>query len=96
MKRRSAVGWKAEGTVAIPSIGVNVESPPQLEYYHQHQQDALRYSWDGFIAAGTMTDGTVDEKTERMGAGCVDNQTIDEDQQINASPTRPAYDPDKL
>ena len=44
------------------------EVPPRLRYYRQHQQDALRYSWDGLIAG---TDGSVDEKTERMGAGYV-------------------------
>ena len=42
--------------------------PARLQYYRQHQQDALRYSWDGVIAG---TDGSVDEKTESMGAGYV-------------------------
>jgi len=42
--------------------------PPRLQYYRQHQQDALRYTWDGPIAG---TDGSVDVKTESMGAGYV-------------------------
>ena len=42
--------------------------PARLQYYRQHQQDALRFSWDGMIAG---TDGSVDEKTESMGAGYV-------------------------
>jgi ribonuclease HI len=42
--------------------------PARLQYYRQHQQDALRYSWDGVIAG---TDGSVDERTESMGAGYV-------------------------
>jgi hypothetical protein len=41
-------------------------SSPRLQYYRQHQQDALRYTWEGLIAG---TDWSVDEKTERMGAG---------------------------
>jgi hypothetical protein len=43
--------------------------PPRLLLYRQHQQDAaLRHSWDGRIAG---TDGSVDERAERMGAGYV-------------------------
>ena len=42
--------------------------PPRLLLYRQHQQDALRHSWDGLVAG---TDGSVDEGTERMGAGYV-------------------------
>ena len=42
--------------------------PPRLLLYQQHQQDALRHSWDGLIAG---TDGSVDERAERMGAGYV-------------------------
>ena len=40
--------------------------PPLLLFHRQHQQDALRHDWDGLIAG---TDGSVDERTERMGAG---------------------------
>ena len=39
--------------------------PPRLLLHRQHQQDALRYGWAGLIAG---TDGSVDERTERMGA----------------------------
>jgi hypothetical protein len=39
-----------------------------LQWYHEHQQDALRLTWAG-ITAGT--DGGVDWKNERMGAGYV-------------------------
>ena len=42
--------------------------PPRLLLHHPHQQDALRHGWDG-LSAGT--DGIVDERTERMGAGYV-------------------------
>jgi ribonuclease HI len=42
--------------------------PPRLLLHRQHQQDALRHDWDGLIAG---TDGSVDERTERMGAGYV-------------------------
>ena len=42
--------------------------PPRLLLHRQHQQDALRYGWAGLIAG---TDGSVDERTERMGAGYV-------------------------
>jgi ribonuclease HI len=42
--------------------------PPRLLLYRQHQQDSLRHSWDGLIAG---TDGSVDERAERMGAGYV-------------------------
>ena len=42
--------------------------PPRLLLQRQHQQDALRYGWEGLIAG---TDGSIDEQTERMGAGYV-------------------------
>ncbi len=38
---------------------------PRLLVHRQHQQDALRHSWDGLIAG---SDGSVDERTEAMGA----------------------------
>ncbi len=41
---------------------------PRLLVHRQHQQDALRHSWDGLVAG---TDGSVVERTEVMGAGCV-------------------------
>ena len=44
------------------------EAPPNLLLYQKHQQDALRHSWDGLIAG---TDGSVDERTEQMGASYV-------------------------
>jgi hypothetical protein len=42
--------------------------PPLLLIHRQHQQDALRHSWTGLVAG---TDGSVDERTEAMGAGYV-------------------------
>ena len=42
--------------------------PPRLLLHRQHQQDALRHSWDGLVAG---TDGSVDECTEQMGAAYV-------------------------
>ena len=39
-----------------------------LQWYHENQQDALRLSWTGLVAG---TDGGVDWKNERMGAGYV-------------------------
>ena len=42
--------------------------PARLNLYRQHQQDALRYSWDGLVAG---TDGSVDLRAELMGAGYV-------------------------
>jgi ribonuclease HI len=39
-----------------------------LQWYHENQQDALRLSWTGIVAG---TDGGVDWKNERMGAGYV-------------------------
>jgi hypothetical protein len=42
--------------------------PPRLQYYRQHQQDALRYSWDGLIAGNNRS---FDEETERIGGGYV-------------------------
>ncbi len=41
---------------------------PRLLVHRQHQEDALRHSWDGLVAG---TDGSVDEHTEVMGAGYV-------------------------
>ncbi len=37
-----------------------------LQWYQEHQQDALRLTWTGIIVG---TDGSVDWKNERMGAG---------------------------
>ena len=37
-----------------------------LQWHQEHQQDALRLTWTGIIAG---TDGSVDWKNERMGAG---------------------------
>ena len=42
--------------------------PPRLIIHRQHQQDALRHEWDGLVAG---TDGSVDVRAERMGAGYV-------------------------
>ena len=42
--------------------------PPRLLLHRQNQQDALRHNWDGLVAG---TDGSVDERAERMGAGYV-------------------------
>ena len=42
------------------------EIPPNLQLYRQHQQDGLRHGWNGIVAG---TDGSVDERAERMGAG---------------------------
>jgi len=39
-----------------------------LQWYHEHQQDAIRLTWTGIIAG---TDGGVDWKNERIGAGYV-------------------------
>ncbi len=45
-------------------------SPPRLLIHYQHQQDDLLHSWDasGLVAG---TDGSIDERTEVMGAGYV-------------------------
>ena len=43
-------------------------APPRLLIHRQHQQDALRHDWDGLVAG---TDGSVDVRAERMGAGYV-------------------------
>ncbi len=40
--------------------------PPALVLYRSHQQDAMRANWEGLVAG---TDGSVDESSERMGAG---------------------------
>ena len=40
--------------------------PPALLLYRSHQQDSLRANWDGLVAG---TDGSDDERSERMGAG---------------------------
>jgi hypothetical protein len=42
--------------------------PPSFLLYQQHQQDAQRHCWDGLVAG---TDGSVDERSEQMGAGYV-------------------------
>ena len=42
--------------------------PPRLLLHRQNQQDALRHNWDGLVAG---TDGSVDERAERMGAAYV-------------------------
>ena len=44
--------------------------PPQarLSIHRRHQQDALRHGWSGLVAG---TDGSVDVRAERMGAGYV-------------------------
>ena len=38
------------------------------DYYCESQQDAVQREWDGIVAA---IDGSVDRKTETMGAGFV-------------------------
>jgi hypothetical protein len=43
-------------------------TPPWLLIHRQHQQDALRHSWDGLVAG---TDGSVDECYAVMSAGYV-------------------------
>ena len=40
--------------------------PPPLTTYRQHQQNALKATWEGLVAG---TDGSVDVRSERMGAG---------------------------
>jgi ribonuclease HI len=52
----------------MPFTGVKIQHPPGLLIYRKHQQDALRHSWDGLFAG---TEGSVDERTEVMGAGYV-------------------------
>jgi hypothetical protein len=55
----------------MPFTGVKIQvhhPTPRLLVHHQQQQDALRHSWDGRVAG---TDGSVDERTEVMGAGYV-------------------------
>ena len=42
--------------------------PLPLQYHRQQQQDAMRHSWEGLVAG---TDGSVDLRTERMGAGYI-------------------------
>ena len=42
------------------------EIPQHLLLYRHHQQDAIRHGWDGLVAG---TDGSVDERSELMGAG---------------------------
>ena len=44
----------------------NAPVPLTLELHRKHQQDALRYRWTGLVAG---TDGSVDESSEKMGAG---------------------------
>ncbi len=38
------------------------------DYYSESQQDAVQREWDGIVVA---IDGSVDRKTETMGAGFV-------------------------
>ena len=40
--------------------------PLPLALYSKHQQDALRANWEGLVAG---PDGSVDERSECMGAG---------------------------
>jgi hypothetical protein len=40
--------------------------PPPLVLYRKYQQDAIRATWQGLVAG---TDGSVDLRSERMGAG---------------------------
>ncbi len=42
--------------------------PPLLLIHRQHQQDDLWHTWTGLVAG---TNGSVDERTEAMGAGYV-------------------------
>ena len=44
------------------------QNSPLLLVHRNHQQDAARLSWEGLVAG---TDGSVDERTECMGAGYV-------------------------
>jgi ribonuclease HI len=44
------------------------EHPMAWDYYCESQQDAVQREWDGIVAA---IDGSVDRKTETMGAGFV-------------------------
>jgi hypothetical protein len=46
---------------------------PRLLVHRQHQQDALRHSWDGLVVG---TDGSVDERTEVMGAASVNRGVL--------------------
>ncbi len=55
--------------------GVKIQPPPRLLIHRQHQQDALRHSWDGLVAG---THGSVDEHTEVMGAGRLSDGVEDE------------------
>jgi hypothetical protein len=43
--------------------------PPLLQVHHNHQQDSMRWGWDGLVVG---TDGSVDERTEHMDTGYVD------------------------
>ena len=57
------------GTTGTPSTGVWIQSPPAgLLLHRQNQQDALKHNWDGLVAG---TDGSLDERAERMGAAYV-------------------------
>ncbi len=42
--------------------------PRLLQVHRNHQQDSMRWGWDGLVAG---TDGSVDERTEHMGTGYV-------------------------
>ena len=47
-------------------MGESSPVPPPLTIYRQHQQDAMKATWEGLVAG---TDGSVDGRSERMGAG---------------------------
>ena len=53
-----------------------------LQWYQENQQDALRLSWEGIIAG---TDGGVDWKNERMGAGYVSGTAPEAETSFSAS-----------
>ena len=52
-----------------------------LQWYQEHQQDALRLTWAGIIAG---TDGGVDWKNERMGAGYVTGTALETETSFSA------------
>jgi hypothetical protein len=52
-----------------------------LQWYQENQQDALRLTWVGIIAG---TDGGVDWKNERMGAGYVTGTALETETSFSA------------
>ncbi len=68
----AATRWRSTGVCARTShryaFQWSEDPTPRFLIHLQHQQDALRHSWDGPVAG---TDGSVDERTEVMGAGYV-------------------------